>query len=79
MGRFRLDRVCTNHVIYVCKFVLIIHFVLIDQQSVGKTSLHLMETVNAKKRWTTVYWRVNKFLKKSHEVTCLAKAIIYVN
>jgi hypothetical protein len=28
---------------------------LIDQQSVGKRSLHLMDTVNAKKRWTTIY------------------------
>jgi hypothetical protein len=36
--------------------------VLIDQQSVGKRSLHLMDTVNAEKRWTTIYWRVNKFL-----------------
>jgi hypothetical protein len=28
-----------------------------------------MDTVNAKKRWMTIYWRVNKFLKKSHIVT----------
>jgi hypothetical protein len=41
--------------------VTIIHLVLIDQQSVGKRSLHLMDTVNAKKRWTTIYWRVNNF------------------
>jgi hypothetical protein len=32
-----------------------------------------MVTVNAKKRWTTIYWRVNKFLKKSHIVTRFAK------
>jgi hypothetical protein len=32
-----------------------IDLVLIDQQSVGKRSLHLMDTVNAKKRWTTIY------------------------
>jgi hypothetical protein len=32
----------------------IIDLVLIDQQSVGKRSLCLMETVNAKKRWTTI-------------------------
>jgi hypothetical protein len=32
-----------------------------------------MDTVNAKKRWTTIYWRVNKFLKESHEVTSIAK------
>jgi hypothetical protein len=42
-----------------------IDLVLIDQQSVGKRSLHLMDTVIAKKRWTTIYWRVNKFLKDS--------------
>jgi hypothetical protein len=47
--------------------------VLIDQQSVGKRTLHLMDTVNAKKRWTTIYWRVNKFLKESHVVPRLAK------
>jgi hypothetical protein len=40
--------------------------------SVGKRSLLLMDTVNAKKRWTTIYWRVNKFLKKSHIVTRIA-------
>jgi hypothetical protein len=30
-----------------------------------------MGILNAKKRWTTIYWQwhVNKFLKKSHEVT----------
>jgi hypothetical protein len=27
-----------------------------------------MDTVNAKKRWKTIYWRVNN-LKESHEVT----------
>jgi hypothetical protein len=46
---------------------------LIDQQSVGKRSLHLVDTINAKKRWTTIYWRVNKFLKESHIVTRFAK------
>jgi hypothetical protein len=50
-----------------------IDLVLIDQQIVGKRSLHLMDTVNAKKRWTTIYWRVNKFLKESHIVTRLTK------
>jgi hypothetical protein len=44
-----------------------------DQQSVGKRSQHLMDTVNAKKRWTTIYWRVNKLLKESRIVTRLAK------
>jgi hypothetical protein len=48
-----------------------IDLVLIDQQSVGKRSLRLMDTVNAIKRWTTIYWRVNKFLKKCHIVTRL--------
>jgi hypothetical protein len=32
-----------------------------------------MDTVNAKKKWTTIYWRVNKFLKESHVVTSYAK------
>jgi hypothetical protein len=32
-----------------------IDLVLIDPQSVGKRSLDLMDTVNAKKRWTTIY------------------------
>jgi hypothetical protein len=38
-----------------------IDLVLVDQQNVGKRSLHRMDTVNAKKRWTTIYWRVNNF------------------
>jgi hypothetical protein len=46
---------------------------LINQQSVGKRSLHLTDTVNAKKRWTTIYWRVNNFSKESHIVTRIAK------
>jgi hypothetical protein len=33
-----------------------IDLVLINQQSVGNRSLNLMDTVNAKKRWTTIYW-----------------------
>jgi hypothetical protein len=32
-----------------------------------------MDTVNAKKRWTTTYWRGNKFLKQSHIVPRFAK------
>jgi hypothetical protein len=40
---------------------------------VGKKNPHLMDTINAKNRWTTIYWRVNKFLKECHEVTRLAK------
>jgi hypothetical protein len=52
--------------------LLILSLWLIDQQSVGKRSLHLMNTANAKKRWKTIYWRVNKFLKESHIVTCYA-------
>jgi hypothetical protein len=31
-----------------------IDLVIIDQHSVGKRSLHLMDTVNAKKGWTTI-------------------------
>jgi hypothetical protein len=31
-----------------------IDLVLIDQQSVGEISLHLMGTVNVKKRWMTI-------------------------
>jgi hypothetical protein len=48
--------------------VVTIDVVLIYQQSVGKRSLHLMDTVNAEKRWTTIYWRVNNFLTESHIV-----------
>jgi hypothetical protein len=40
------------------------------------TCLHLMDTVNAKKRWTTIYWRVNKFLKESHIVTRFVKELV---
>jgi Uri superfamily endonuclease len=47
-----------------------IGLVLID---VGKRNLHLMDTVNAKQRWTIIYWRVNKFWKESHIVTRSAK------
>jgi hypothetical protein len=34
--------------------VLSIDLVLIDPQSVGKRTHDLMDTVNAKKRWTTI-------------------------
>jgi hypothetical protein len=46
-------------------FMLILHIdlVLIDPQSVVKRTHDLMYTVNAKKRWKTIYWRVNKYLK----------------
>jgi hypothetical protein len=56
-------------VFYVSINLLDKDLVLIEQQSVGKRSLHLMDNINAKKRWTTIYWRVNKFLKESHKVT----------
>jgi hypothetical protein len=59
------------------KVEYLIDLVLIDQQSVGKRSLYLMDTVNAKKRWTTIYWYVKKFLKESHIVTPLLKSIIF--
>jgi hypothetical protein len=39
-----------------------INLVLIDSQSVGKRTHDLMDTVNVKKRWKTIYWRVNKYL-----------------
>jgi hypothetical protein len=42
-----------------------VDLVFVDQKCVGKRSLHLMDTVNAKQRWTTVYWHVNKFLRAS--------------
>jgi hypothetical protein len=46
------------HLTISCKWAL----VLIDQQSVvGKRNIHLIDTVNAKNRWTTIYWRVNNF------------------
>jgi hypothetical protein len=50
-----------------------IDLVFIDQQSEGNRSLHLMDTVDAKKRWTTIYRRANKLLKESHIVTRFAK------
>jgi hypothetical protein len=37
-----------------------------------------METVNAKKRWTTINWRVNKFLKESYIVTHIAKELVSI-
>jgi hypothetical protein len=43
--------------------VISIDLVLIDPQSVGKGTHDLMDTVNAKKRWKTICWRVNKYLK----------------
>jgi hypothetical protein len=53
--------------------MLTIDLELVDQQSVGKRSLGLMDTVNAKKRWTTIHWRDNNFYKESHIVTHYAK------
>jgi hypothetical protein len=58
---------------FFCLTVSIINLVLIDKQSVGKRSLYLMGTVNAKKRWTTSYWRVYKCLEESHIVLRHAK------
>jgi hypothetical protein len=48
-GRFRSEEVIR----------IIIDLVLIDPQSVGKRTHDLMDTVNAKKRWKTICWRVN--------------------
>jgi hypothetical protein len=55
------------------EFEKTIDLVLIDQISVGRRSHLLIDTVNAKKRMTTIYWGVNKFLKESHIVTRFAK------
>jgi hypothetical protein len=52
--------------------VLAIDLVLIDQQSVEKRSLHLMDIVKVKKRWTTIYCHVNTLLTESRIVTRLA-------
>jgi hypothetical protein len=43
-----------------------IDLVLIDPQSVGMRTHDLMDTVNAKKRWKTICWRANKYLKYNH-------------
>jgi hypothetical protein len=40
-----------------------IDLVLIDQQSVGKRSLHLMDSVNGKKKWTNFY-KVTRIVKE---------------
>jgi hypothetical protein len=48
------------------KYVHTIDLVLIDQESAGKRSLHLVETVNAKKRWMTIYWRATIFDREPH-------------
>jgi hypothetical protein len=50
-----------------------IDLVFIDQQNVGKKSVRQIDTVNAKKRWKTISWRVNKFLKENHIETRNAK------
>jgi hypothetical protein len=47
---------------YVALSGTTIDLVLIDPQSVGKRTHDLMDTVNAKKRWNTICWRV-KYLK----------------
>jgi hypothetical protein len=58
---------------YGQQYVTFIDLVLIDQQSVGKRSLLVMDTVNAEKRWTIIYWRINKSLKESHIMARLDK------
>jgi hypothetical protein len=67
--------------------VLIINLVLIDPQSVGKRTHDLIDTVNAKKRWKTICWRVNKYLKYNHLLPRFGKEqfvykfvyILYIN
>jgi hypothetical protein len=49
-----------------------IDLILIDQQRVGKRSLRLIVTVNAKKRWTTILACQQIFKKVLHSDT-LAK------
>jgi hypothetical protein len=65
-----LDVLIVNQTGWLLTFI---DLVLINQQSVGKRSLHLMDTIKAKKGWTIIYWRVHKFLKESYVVTRLAK------
>jgi N-dimethylarginine dimethylaminohydrolase len=50
--------------------ILTIDLVIIDQQSVGKRYLHLMDTVNVKRDDHLL--TCEQFLKESHEVTQLA-------
>jgi hypothetical protein len=74
-GPFRLSY-CQQHVtLYTCSSILalITDLVLIDPQSVGKRTHDLMDTVNAKKRWKTICWRVNKYLKYNHLLPLFGK------
>jgi hypothetical protein len=50
-----------------------IDLVLLDPQSVGKRTHDLMDTVNAKKRWKTICWRVSNYLKYSFLLTRFGK------
>jgi hypothetical protein len=60
-AQFRVGR-DAHHI--VLTIVNTIDLVLIDpQRERGKRTHDLMETVNAKKRWKTICWRVNKYLK----------------
>jgi hypothetical protein len=69
---FHLTYIMDVFLHFIMSFVTI-DLVLIDQRSVGKRRPHLMDNVNAKKRWTTIRWCVNKFSKESREVTRLIK------
>jgi hypothetical protein len=55
--------VVSTYIIVPIELAFPIDLVLIDPQSVGKRTHDLTDTVNAKKRWRTIYWRVNKYLK----------------
>jgi hypothetical protein len=49
---------------------------------VGKRTHDLMYTVNAKNRWKTICWRVNKYLKYNHLLPRFGKEqsiILYIN
>jgi hypothetical protein len=58
-----LRKVYGTNFFYIKFRVVVIDLVLIDPQSVGKRTDDVMDTVNAKKRWKTICWRVNKYLK----------------
>jgi hypothetical protein len=58
-------------VVKATRMLISIDLVLIDQQSVGKRSLHLMD-VNGKKRYGDHLLACQQFLKESLKVTRLA-------
>jgi hypothetical protein len=63
MGSFQPLNLSSRNPSYLLLSVIPIDLVLIDPQSMGKRTHDLMDNVNAKKRWKTICWRVNKYLK----------------